>query len=405
MICGLLLGGSSFFDMAHASQSAIGVINSNTTWTKAQSPYELAGPLAVGNGVTLTIEAGTTVNLNDYYIQVNGTLIAKGTSTNLINFNGGGITFTSASTSWNEQTGSGCIIEYAQFSPTIDQNGNTRTTNIVTIEGVSPKITSNFNVTINVKDGSPIISDNKYINIQVHAGSPQIQNNEIGIVNIYGGSALIASNKITSGIASTRHPDFRDASVIIWNNEISLQGGQDLGVIDLALTGKALISNNKITGLLLPQTRDPLGRTDGPRNTSFGISIAGEAVISNNIISGGAVAGIQIWGTDKNVTIDSNTINANGNSKGITIEYRASAKINNNNIQGGIFLFPFATNNVDAANNWWGTTDQTAISNQIHDRNNDFNLGIVNFTPFLTQSNPQALPNPNSPMPTLSPSR
>lgn len=367
---------------------------------KSRGPYELTGPVAVGYGVSLTIEAGTTLNLNDYYIQVNGTLIARGSSTHPINFVGGGITFTSASKSWNEQTGSGSIIQNAQFYPTTDQYGNTRTTNIVTIEGVSPKIDSNYNVTINVKDGSPIISDNKFINVQVHAGSPLIKNNEIGDVKIYGGSAMIASNKITSGIASTRYPDFRDASVIIWNNDISLQGGQDLGVINLALTGKTLISNNKITGLLLLQTRDLLGRTDGPWNTSYGISIAGEAVISNNVISGGTVAGIQIWGTDKSVTIDSNTIN----SKGILIEYRVPAKINNNNIQGGIFLSQFATKDVDATNNYWGTTDQTAISNQIHDNKNDFNLGTVTFTPFLTQSNAQAVPDPNAPMPTPSPS-
>lgn len=163
-----------FVDTVQAYTDVNGVINSDKTWTKANSPYSLTGPVAVNSGVTLTIEAGTAVNLNDYYIQVNGTLIAKGTSTNLINFNGGGITFTSASKSWNEQTGSGCIIENAQFYPTTDAYGNTRSTNIVTIEGVSPKITSNFNVTVIVKGGTPIISQNKFIDIQVNAGSPQI---------------------------------------------------------------------------------------------------------------------------------------------------------------------------------------------------------------------------------------
>ena len=38
--------------------------------------------------MTLTIEAGTSVNLNNYHIVVNGTLFAKGTSTDKIQING-----------------------------------------------------------------------------------------------------------------------------------------------------------------------------------------------------------------------------------------------------------------------------------------------------------------------------
>lgn len=402
MISGLLFTGSSFFDLAIASQSAIGVISSNTTWTNAEGPYELTGPVAVGSGATLTFEAGTTINLNSYYIQVNGTLIARGTSTNLINFNGGAITFTSTSTSWNEQTALGSIIENTQFYPTTDEYGNTRSTNIITIEGVSPKITSNFNVTVIVKGGSPIISHNKFISIQINAGSPQILNNEIDGVQVYGGSPLISSNKIRSGITSSRYPDIRDISVIIWNNDISYPGGQDSAVINLALNGKAIISNNKITGLETPQTRDLLGRTNGPYYTLYGIRIAaGDALISNNIITGCTEASIQVlsW-SGTNVIIQSNTIN----SKGIIIADQVYAKINYNNIEGGIFLSPLAAKDIDATNNWWGTTDQTAISNLIHDNKNDFNLGTVSFKPFLTQSNAQAVPDPNAPMPTLNPS-
>lgn len=168
----------------------------------------------------------------------------------------------------------------------------------------------------------------------------------------------------------------------------------------MALNGEAIISNNKITGLEIPQWRDPLGRTNGPYYTLYGIRIAGNAVISNNIISGCTEASIKVTGwSGRNVIIESNTLN----SKGIIIEYQVSAKINKNNIAGGVFLSQFATINVDATNNWWGTIDQTAISNSILDNKDDFNLGNVNFAPFLTEANPQAMPDPNAPMPTPSP--
>jgi Na+/proline symporter len=112
LIGGLFLVGVCF-DTAKASTEVSGLISSNTTWTKANSPFTLTGPISINNGIKLTIEPGVTVNLGSYYIQVNGTLTAKGTSTDQIQFNGGQIIFTQVGNGWNEQTGSGCIIENA----------------------------------------------------------------------------------------------------------------------------------------------------------------------------------------------------------------------------------------------------------------------------------------------------
>ena len=48
-----------------------------------------------------------------------------------------------------------------------------------------------------------------------------------------------------------------------------------------------------------------------------------------------------------------------------------------------------------------GTTDIAEIDQKIWDYNDDFNLGKVNYVPFLTAANPQAMPDPNAPIPTL----
>lgn len=107
------------FGLAQGDTNQSGIISSNTTWTIAGSPYTLTGNLLVENGVTLTINAGTTVNLGSYYIMVNGVLTAKGTSISPIVFNGGSITFTYSCVGWNEQTQSGCIIENAILTTTV----------------------------------------------------------------------------------------------------------------------------------------------------------------------------------------------------------------------------------------------------------------------------------------------
>jgi hypothetical protein len=84
-----------------------GIISDDTVWIKADSPYNLIGNILVDEGVTLTIQPGVTVNLNGYYIMINGTLAAIGNSNDEISFNGGRIIFTQGSKGWNQQTQSG----------------------------------------------------------------------------------------------------------------------------------------------------------------------------------------------------------------------------------------------------------------------------------------------------------
>ena len=50
-----------------------------------------------------------------------------------------------------------------------------------------------------------------------------------------------------------------------------------------------------------------------------------------------------------------------------------------------------------------GTTDQQAINQTIYDFKDDFTVGTVNFVPFLTAQNSEAIPNPNASIPTSTP--
>jgi hypothetical protein len=118
LIGGLVLASAMHFGTVQAATEVTGIISSDVTWTAANSPYTLTGNVLVNNGVILTIQPDVTINLGNYYILVNGTLVAKGTINNPIHFNGGSITFSEFSPGYDEQTSSGCIVENAVFSST-----------------------------------------------------------------------------------------------------------------------------------------------------------------------------------------------------------------------------------------------------------------------------------------------
>ena len=89
VISSLSIISSISFGVAQTPTNVTGIIFSDSTWTTAHSPYNITRPVAIAKGATLTIQPGVTVNLNTFTLQVNGTLTARGTSTNPITINGG----------------------------------------------------------------------------------------------------------------------------------------------------------------------------------------------------------------------------------------------------------------------------------------------------------------------------
>ncbi len=335
MFGSLALVGNVHYNTAKGAALVTGIIGSDTTWTKVNSPYNLTGPVGILAGVTLTIEAGVTVNFAEFYLVVNGTLNACGSGidqiyfisdkTSLFWYNAKGIiVFSSVSKSWNEQDKTGSIIENAIIS-------STQQVPTIYIEDTSPKIN---NCTIS------------------NAGDQRS-------IFVEGGASIISNNTITSsneGISvSTALFGENNASVsdnIISNCKVGIE----------IYGGTPTIERN----LIMNNTGDKMNGNGGIRIDYTYIGT--RPLIRNNTII--------------------------KNSVGLNLLESPSPIITFNNIydnnEYSIYLYSGSAADVNATYNWWGTTDTQAINQTIYDFKNDFNLGRVTFVPFLTEPNSAA---------------
>jgi Predicted solute binding protein len=371
-----------------AAGTSVGrILTSDASWTKNGSPYNLTDNLVVSEGVTLTIEAGVTVNLNSHYMDINGTLQAMGIPTDKIIFNCGSpitynnfgqIYFTKTSTPWDESTGKGCIIQ---------------------------------NDIINAPKGGELITT-----VRVES-SPKFCNNTIhgvtGDDSMQGPYGLV----IDSG------------SPIVTGNVFEGNGhGLSTGGTQLNITGNTFIGNAvALTIILVPSTSITIANNSFCDSKETGLAVEydyysnepngspnGYLNVTNNLfLNNGAKsysAGIDLSSKSGSIYITNNTI-ANHRNIGVLANLLSPVVFRQNNIVNNTLNFKYAGTGVfDAAYNWWGTANPAAINQSIYDNKNEFVLGNVTYEPYLKEPNPQApavtvptpIPTP-TPMPTVSP--
>jgi parallel beta-helix repeat protein len=333
---------------AQTSTAVNGIITQNTTWTKTNSPYTLTGPVGVSQGVTLTIEPGTTVNLNSYYMIVNGSLIAKGTSNDKIQING------VDGTSPGIPLGSSLAISFIYG---------------ISINGLGSTFENVIINSVRIALGSLGKINNSTINGFISAGESSIVSNNLVTGTIFaGGTSQVSNNKINGGIQAEY------GSPIISNNVIS-NNGQANGIW-FYLSENIAISGNTITGC------------------DQGIfAQGGSGVIDRNFVAYNTNGIIISYGAT--VTIEKNTIEKNNVGLQVSTDISPTV-VYNNLIDNPHQIYLSASANLNAANNFWGTTDLQAINQTIHDNKNDFNLGKVTFVPFLSTPSAEAPQIPTS---------
>lgn len=184
LIGGSVLASAVRFGAVQASTEVIGIISSNITFTKADSPYLFTGPVVVNANAVLTIEAGVSIDLEGNCLEVSGTLVAKGSSVDWIYLNNGSINFTSTSTT-------GCIIENAILNSILISISSSVKINSTYVRGAQAKSV------INIYGGSPMISNNTL------TGGVD----SIAIVSIRGGSPTISNNNIIAHVDNGLYPN------------------------------------------------------------------------------------------------------------------------------------------------------------------------------------------------------
>ena len=331
----------------------------------SNSPYNFTGDITIGNGVTLTIQPGVDVLENGNAMIVEGTLQAVGES------NGGNIQF---DTSVLAGSAYGIINFTSSSENSIIENASLNSF-LIYVTDSSPKINHDeFGGAISIMGGSPTVSD-----CSLDTGGFTALGSTITII---GGSATIQNNTFNRYLAVP--------------SAISLGGTNDATVLDNNFYGdysEAAVVINSGSPLIERNLVSPNVQSQNGQNSATGIAIYGNTspVIANNTVAENSV-GLNIYDSD--------------GSSSLTIAYNNFEQ----NSQYNIYLgqqgnYSSTAGNIDAINNWWGTTDISTINQTIYDFKDNYNVGTVTFTPILTSPNTEAMPDPNAPTPTPNPSQ
>ena len=437
--------------LAFSQTNVSGVISSNTTWTKAASPYNVTGNILVNSGVVLTINDGVTIKVNgDFYIKIEGNLNAVGTSNSKIIFESNSIN--PSKRNWQgiqiRPTGGSTINSDQSYS------SGTRLKNVVIknatkgvyVYGTGIHIS---NVEFNENDFgveirsslNVVLEDNRFIN------------NNFGIYTeyeAYGGDATsnientyILNNSFSSNNTGAyfylNQRQFKNLNVsynLFDNNNIGLSfsgGGYGCSVHSATISQNTFLrnqTNGLRVGQIMSQASD--ARTpyalmveknrfiDNGVFWEYGGGASGAtSSFSNNIISTMNGTSLVIKGESSrsdlfsknyiysnvnaisvqplfansyfpsNKTISYNSIRGNSPNALVKLLGSNMAFVNNNlrSYVQQILLKVDGANDINSNNNYWGTSDLSKVNEMIFDKSDNFELGQANIGNLL--SNPE----------------
>ncbi len=283
---------------ACAPTNVSGLIASDTTWDRTCGPYIVTGNVLVNSGVRLTIAPGVQVRFNSgKSLQIDGELVARGTSSNPIIFTSntsaspgawGYILFADSSVDATYDAGGNytngsvleyCLVEYAGGAG-VSNNGAVRMDNAhpfinhCTITNNSASGIYAYNLSGEVKITNSVITNN--ISSSTSGGG----------IGVTGGTVIISNNTISNNTASCSYG--------------SCGGG---GGVYVASNVATIIYNTISGNKALGGSYGYYSGTDG----GGGVYVyGGTAYVSSNIISNNTASlgggGVYVFGTTADIS-------------------------------------------------------------------------------------------------------
>ena len=305
-----------------------GYIDSSMTWTADMSPYIVNSPVIVDSQATLIIESGVEIRFEwKMGIAIFGSMIAEGTPDSMIRFSAvdgvwSGLVF-SGGTADTLSSLSYCIIEYCNAAVLCDSLTS------LSVEHCTIQDFTNVGIYVGYRAHGQIV-DNDILNLTLGGDPTGIQCDPYAFGMLYG-------NRITGQARGTlcRYASF----TIIDSNYIA----------DCDTGASFFYTYNTVTF----------------RNSDLE---------SNNV-------GVGLYWSSPEI-ID-NTIT--GNTKALEPGPGSNPYFRRNDLSDNTWtVYNQTPNGIDAEQNWWGTTDTSAIAAGIWDHSDTTAVGAVDFVPFLT---------------------
>ncbi|MCH8070294.1 MAG: choice-of-anchor D domain-containing protein, partial [Candidatus Marinimicrobia bacterium] len=271
------------------------------------------------------------------------------------------------------------------------------------------------NSTITDNSSTGVYCDCYQYNVSITVDSSVIKNNVGGGISTGGGDAggshtFIFTNNTVDNNSGTGIDGNANGTQTITGNIINNNTGSGIRTRG---NGTYTIQNNIVTnnslvgihGIYATHIIDNnvIAMNGGGIEISQGGSytITYNQIYSNSRSDGAAfdpVGGTEQGAWSSPVTMERNTITSNtssnvGSATILTFQPSSgdpSFVVNQNNIFGNTASYELKNNrlialsNIDADNNWWGTTTDSEIQAKIYDWNDDGTLGIVDYDPYLT---------------------
>lgn len=364
-----------------------GTISSDTTWTAGDSPYKVVGNITVKEGATLTVAPGVRVEFDGFYhLMIYGELKVLGTLDNKVVFTSG--RETPAPGNW-----SGVIFEDPSIDAVLDKDG----------KYISGSIIANAEFSygtrpIHVTYSSPYIFAN-YLHhhngsaISLYYSGAVVRNNQISdnsgkgiyLYDYYYYYPLheppqIVANSITnnsdSGVYLSHAYQVRIEDNYIADN----RGYQGAGIRVYSSDGTEIL-NNIIVG------NEAYSRGGGIQADYSALTIESNTIKDNVCTSaydneGGSALSINNY---HNATIEKNNIINNLGPRAILISSNPDIEMHQNNIfnpeaEYEVYLYN-TSEDINAEENYWGTTRLVKVWERTYDQEEDPDLGKIKVWP------------------------